>query len=185
MGAVLPQSLKTRLVSELDKRLDIDIDELLESPKLRVKLSPAELDQSLLKLYDAVSAGPGGDILRVIGGGGSVGLQNFYMRRHAERERWQRMKDGRGFEDLFPKYVDDDSAFEEGRTASQLVRWSLKKNVPRIDDARKKSVKEKRKTNHPSMCFQYPSHSATPSRSLQTWTGFRPPARSCKFSLLI
>ena len=48
---VLPKDIQLRLLKELDKRLDLDVDELLESPKLKVKLSPAELDRQLLEFY--------------------------------------------------------------------------------------------------------------------------------------
>eukprot|EP00977_Amphora_coffeiformis_P012775 scaffold3231_cov184-Amphora_coffeaeformis.AAC.1 len=54
----LPQSVKERLAQDLEKRLDIDIDEIIESPKLRVKISPAVLDKQLLELYNRVTSGP-------------------------------------------------------------------------------------------------------------------------------
>ena len=73
---VLPKPLQQRLTAELDKRLDVDLDELLSSPKLRVKLSPAKLDKLLLELYDSVVQGPSGDVFRVIGGGSNVGRQS-------------------------------------------------------------------------------------------------------------
>ena len=108
LSQVLPKSIRDRLVTELDKRLEIDIDQFLDSPKLRLKLSPAELDKSLLELYDTVSESPGGDILRLIGGGGVVALQNLYMRRRSERERWRKIKEGATFSplDIFPSYVE-------------------------------------------------------------------------------
>merc|ERR1712085_199584 len=46
---VLPKELQQRLITELDKRLDVDLDELLSSPKLRVNISPAKLDKRLLE----------------------------------------------------------------------------------------------------------------------------------------
>ena len=80
---VLPKDLQQRLIAELDKRLDVDLDELLDSPKLRVKLSPAKLDNLLLDLYDNVTSGPRGDVFRVIGGGASVGRQHQYLKQQA------------------------------------------------------------------------------------------------------
>ena len=66
---MLPTELQRRLVSELDKRLEFDIDVMLESPKLRLKLSPAELDRQLLDLFNKASQGPGGDVVRVLEAG--------------------------------------------------------------------------------------------------------------------
>ena len=71
------------MVKELDKRLDLDVDELLASPKLKVQLSPAELDRKLLEFYNSVTEGPGGDVLRMIGGGANVGRQTYYMKQQA------------------------------------------------------------------------------------------------------
>jgi hypothetical protein len=76
-------------VADLEKRLDIDLDTMLESPKLRLKLSPAELDKQLLEFYNVVTKGPGGDVLRVIGGGGEdVGKQNAYLERQAKKKKF-------------------------------------------------------------------------------------------------
>ena len=47
-------------MTELNKKLDLDIDDILESPKLRLNLSPAELDNQLLDLYKWVADGPRG-----------------------------------------------------------------------------------------------------------------------------
>jgi len=194
---VLPKKLKDRLVAELNKRLDLDLDELLSSPKLRLKLSPAELDKSLLELYDTLSESPGGDILRVIGGGGSIGLQNYYMRRRAERERWQKLRDGIA-PDIFPVFQDEEGAEDKDKSASQLVRRLLMKNIPKeIGDGNriyfnsKSSSKEEENRNTPSMCY---ASRKTQTAGLSTWTGLRPshslhhmPARrGCtKFSILI
>jgi hypothetical protein len=126
---VLPTQLRDRLVADLDKRLDLDIDELLDSPKLRLQLSPAELDKSLLELYDTVSKSPGGDLLRVICGGGPIGLQNLYIRRQTQKNLYQQGV----FAEFFPSPLDDDSEREDPakRTAAQRIRWALRKNVPR------------------------------------------------------
>jgi hypothetical protein len=186
--------MRDLLVAELDKRLELDIDEFLDSPKLRLKLSPAELDKSLLEFYDTVSESPGGDILRVICGGGSIGLQNLYMRRHAERERWRRMKEGTLF-DIFPPFVEDDGAEEKDATVTQLIRRSLRRNLPKLGGQSSFRVKatemsSDKKHNTPSMCFGLGS---SPS-GLRTWSGLRPtetlqrmPSRrsSNMFSILI
>lgn len=115
-------------MADLDKRLDLDIDELLESPKLRLQLSPAELDKSLLELYDTVSKSPGGDLLRVICGGGQIGLQNLYMRRRTQKNVYQQGV----FAEFFPSPLEDDSDRDDPtrRTPVQRIRWALRKNAP-------------------------------------------------------
>mmetsp|Transcript_47371 Transcript_47371/g.57358 ORF Transcript_47371/g.57358 Transcript_47371/m.57358 type:complete len:393 (-) Transcript_47371:183-1361(-) len=85
---VLPAPVTNALVSELDKRLDLDLDQLLTSPKLRFKLSPAELDETLLDIYNKVSESPSGDVLRVIGGGTDVGWQKRYL----WRQKWSKRR---------------------------------------------------------------------------------------------
>lgn len=57
------------MVSELNKRLDLDLDDILGSPKVRLSLSPAELDKQLLDLYEKVTEGPGGEAVRFVFGG--------------------------------------------------------------------------------------------------------------------
>ena len=76
----LPENLRELLKAELDKKLDIDFDELINNPKLQIQLSPAELDANLLALYRQLGKGEFGDLLRVIGGGGGVGRQTIYMK---------------------------------------------------------------------------------------------------------
>jgi hypothetical protein len=136
---VLPKPIGDRLVAELDKRLDLDIDDVLDTPKLRIKLSPAELDKQLLELYDTLSESPGGDVLRILGGGGQIGLQNLYLKRNAERGRWRKLREklnGPGgyknqtiMMSLIPSFAVDDVTTEEfQRTAAQWVRYSLRKN---------------------------------------------------------
>lgn len=124
---VLPRSLKERLATDLEKRLDYDIDEILESPKLRLKVSPAELDKQLLELYDQISAGPGGDILRLIGGGGQVGMQNMYMRRLAQKQK----KRTGTLPDPVPFYLmDTESGEDNPRTPVAGIRRALRRNLP-------------------------------------------------------
>lgn len=115
------------MLSELDKRLDVDIDEILENPKLRIQLSPAELDKQLLDFYTKVAKGQSGDVFRVIGGGANVGRQNLYMKQQA------RKKSQKGL-DLFslPAFVDlDDDA--QPRTTTQWVKLALNRRKPKYD----------------------------------------------------
>lgn len=120
---VLPNRVKQSLVNELDKRLDLDIDVILQSPKLRLELSPAELDKKLLELYNNVADGPSGDVLRIIGGGNDVALQDLYVRRKRNSSK------------SHPSFLG--SAIGESkkneRTASQWVNSVLKRNLPKAD----------------------------------------------------
>ena len=160
-----------------------------------MKLSPAELDKSLLELYDTVSESPGGDMLRLIGGGGAVALQNLYMRRHAERERWRKLKDGVAFSalDIFPTYVDDDGNEADeiyDGTPTQLIRQSLGRNLPRITPRAKSKITVTKSDVTPKMCCLVPANSrVTSSFAIGEWNGFRPVKnsfRACnKFSILI
>lgn len=112
---VLPRELQQRLITELDKRLDVDLDELLSSPKLRVKLSPAKLDKLLLELYDSVTEGPSGDVFRVIGGGANVGMQNLYLKQQQSKMAKT------GCPEEFPDYPED-------LTPTGLVKRALSRN---------------------------------------------------------
>jgi hypothetical protein len=116
---VLPKDLQLKLISELDKRLDVDLDELLNSPKLRVKLSPAKLDKLLLELYDGVTKGPGGDVFRVIGGGANVGRQALYIKQQQSGKR-----------PIYPgkQPLEDFASFPDGPTS--LAKRALKRNPP-------------------------------------------------------
>ena len=184
-------------MTELDKRLEIDIDQFLDSPKLRLKLSPAELDKSLLELYDTVSESPGGDILRLIGGGGAIALQNLYMRRRSERERWRKIKEGTTFSplDIFPSYVEDDGSMDSeinDGTPTQLIRQSLRRNLPRITPRVKPKMKaaEVKSDTTPTMCITTKSSTTRlSSHMIPEWNGLRPVpkqlSRPSKFSILI
>jgi hypothetical protein len=123
---VLPASIKERLREDLEKRLDFDIDEILESPKLRLKISPAELDKQLLELYDQLTRGPGGDVLRLIGGGGQVGMQNLYMRRLAQKRRKRTGK----IPDPVPFYLAESESADSPRTLVGGIRRVLRRNLP-------------------------------------------------------
>ena len=184
-------------MTELDKRLEIDIDQFLDSPKLRLKLSPAELDKSLLELYDTVSESPGGDILRLIGGGGAIALQNLYMRRRSERERWRKIKEGTTFSplDIFPSYVEDDGSMDSeinDGTPTQLIRQSLRRNLPRITPRVKPKTKaaEIKSDTTPTMCITTTSsRTRLSAHMIPEWNGLRPVpkqlSRPSKFSILI
>jgi hypothetical protein len=135
------------LVNELDKRLDLDIDRIIESPKLRLQLSPAELDQRLLKLYKSVAEGPTGDVLRIIGGGQEVALQDFYIKSRAARKA---AKDPQTLEKLRfgPFQARGDDSDDARRTASQWVNLVLRRNLPKNEvffthDLQKKKDKAK------------------------------------------
>lgn len=141
-------ALRDRLVSELDKKLDWEIGEILESPKLRLNLSPAEVDKSLLDLYTRAAEGTGGDILRTIGGGGPVALQHLYMRRQTMREFRRRRRSGRRYIDpidFFPsllRQLDDQPIPEDERkrTTRQWVRWALLQNIPKTGNVPRSMV---------------------------------------------
>eukprot|EP00980_Cylindrotheca_fusiformis_P009374 scaffold2047_cov129-Cylindrotheca_fusiformis.AAC.53 len=124
---VLPAGVKERLISELEKRLDLDIDDILESPKLRLQLSPGELDKQLLELYNNIANGPSGDVLRVIGGGKEIAFQDLYIKRRAQKERKNQsgIAPGLSFGPFDPLEGEGDGSL----TASQWVRQALTKNL--------------------------------------------------------
>ena len=114
-------------MKELDKRLDLDIDKLLSSPTLEVKLSPAALDKQCIELYENVAKGPSGDVLRVIGGGQEVAMQHRYMKRQALKK----LQADRARNITTPFFFDTNSKAEKGGSASQQVRWTMRRNLPR------------------------------------------------------
>ena len=123
--SVLPIPLKRRLMTELNKKLDLDIDSILESPKLRLNLSPAELDKQLLDLYKWVADGPSGDVLRIIGGGQDVAFQDLYIKRQARK---QRLKNPNRQNNLSFGAFDVDVE-TESRTPSEGINQALKRNL--------------------------------------------------------
>ena len=125
---MLPQRTKEQLIAELDKRLNVDLDDLLSSPKLRVKLSPAKLDKLLLELYDGVIQGESGDIFRVIGGGANVGRQNRYVKQQTRLAKNQMKQDLAA--DIAPHAL----------TPTSLVKRALRRNLPREDRAPKMAL---------------------------------------------
>jgi hypothetical protein len=154
------------------------LDELLSSPKLRLRLSPAELDKTLLELYDTISESPGGDILRVIGGAGSIGLQNFYMRRHAERKRWQEIREGIAPE-LFPSFTIDEEKNEDAtRSATDLVRRVLERHLPTpgtTSALRQGSEPLDQRRSTPKMCS---SRGSSNSGNLMAWNSLTSPKKA-------
>jgi hypothetical protein len=179
---VLPKDLQLRLIAELDKRLDVNLDELLDSPKLRVKLSPAKLDKLLLDLYDSVTKGPSGDVLRVIGGGANVGRQAQYIK---QQQKMANMQD-QGNSPIF-----DFSSFAnnsvEASTPSGLVRRALKRNFPQ-KQANRVSPKDKNEREVPKMSLLIRESRLDSSWSVRTihqgsFTRSLPPRH--KFSPLI
>ena len=194
---VLPKELQQRLMTELDKRLDVDLDELLSSPKLRVKLSPAKLDKLLLELYDGVIQGSSGDVFRVIGGGSTVGRQNLYVKQKEQQLKEAEMQQ---YEGKSPPLAEDHVATLVGggdaSTPTSLVKRALKRNLPqnKWTNSLSKSAdvghpKEEKKREVPKMSLLTRStqsnHSSRMVRPVR-YGGFTPkiPPRT-KFSSLI
>lgn len=189
--AVLPTRLKERLANELGKRLDLDFEKILDSPKLQLQLSPAELDKRLLELYEGVAGGPGGDLLRVIVGGNDVAFQTLYIKRNAARKRGKDASRSVAFGPF-----DGDDRDDNARTASQWVQRTLKRNLPRKNipisspdpsgSSTQQAEKDKTKMN---MCLPASFRPGGRFASVPS-TGrnhFCPPIRSStsKFTLLI
>lgn len=130
---VLPKELQHRLITELDKRLDVDLDELLSSPKLRVKLSPAKLDKLLLELYDSVVEGPRGDVFRVIGGGATVGRQNLYIKQQQKSKLTAESQHGEKLPGMVVDVKTENSSHDATgvvSTPTSLVKRALQRNLP-------------------------------------------------------
>lgn len=180
-ASVLPKPLRDYVVAELDKRLDLDIDEIIESPKLEVRLSPAELDKQLLELYNKISESPGGDVFRLIGGGQEIGLQNLYIKRQAKKYRGRDGSQVFPFQPPFP-FVFDDTESSIG-TVSQRIKLAMQRNIPaRIDSKSTKTTSDTSKKQQDSSKMTMsletvPSRVATKASLL--------PQRSSSFSLLI
>lgn len=147
---MLPENLKTRLTAELYKRLDVNLDEFFLSPKLRLKLSPAELDKALLELYDNISESPTGDVLRVIGGGGQIGLQNWYLQNESRKRKPNR-----------PLNLEDRYELRGDEAASKWVRKALNRNIRDKTSVETTGSGEKDPTA-PRMCLARPSSSIRP-----------------------
>lgn len=180
------------MITELDKRLDLDLDEILESPKLRLQLSPAELDKQLLDLYTKVSESPSGDVFRVIGGGANVGRQNLYMKQQARKQAKNDL-------DLFtlPVFAGLEDMDDRERTTTQWVKLALNRTLPKKSPSfakRQESslrVKNRDSTKMSLACPSFarkvlcePLHAAKTVRLGPTPAMMRPP-RSTTLSLLI
>ena len=161
---MLPDRVKDRLISELDKRLDLDIDRILESPKMRLQLSPAELDRQLLELYKKVTEGPSGDVFRIIGGGQEVAMQSLYIKNRAIGKGG---KDPQNFKSLKfgPFAALGDDSDEEKRTASQWVNLVLRRNLPKneVPIPRKQDKGEKKRKSGMSMSIPASPYSSSRS----------------------
>lgn len=187
---VLPPKLKEQLTAELGKRLDLDIDKILESPKLQLQLSPAELDKRLLELYEGVAEGPSGDLLRVIGGGQDVAFQNLYIKRRARRERQKSFSHSMG--ESFGSFETDEFDGNQ-RSASQRVRRALRRNMlknsSRTDEDDTKSQQGPDEQKSKLNMSRGTRFGFAPSRMVSTAkrNHFCPPRRSStfKFTLLI
>ena len=135
---VLPKDIQQRLLKELDRRLDLDVDELLGSPKLKVKLSPAELDRRLLDFYNNLYQSPGSDVLRVIGGGSNVGRQNYYLKQQALKRRQDAIRkrrdavraggDQHPLGTRVPQFLEDVGTGEE-QIATRWIKRTLQRNL--------------------------------------------------------
>lgn len=124
---VLPPDLQNRMLTELDKRLDLDLDELLSSPKLRLQLSPAELDKRLLDLYKVVSENPGADLLRTVMGGANVGRQSLYLKQQAQKAKIRsRLENGE--KPVLPQFLEDVGLGGDG-TATKWIKRTLRRNL--------------------------------------------------------
>jgi hypothetical protein len=187
------------MIAELEKRLDLDIDDILESPKLRLQLSPAELDKQLLDLYNKVSQSQGGDVIRVLGGGTNVGMQNLYMKRQARKQAQQISHEDVDFDWplLLPGFAEIDDVEEKERTTTQWVKLALRRSLPAAKNTsflqRERKAPALRAKNQDStkMCIGFPSSFRSiypPWTAMKTIrlgsTPMKPPL-STKSSLLI
>ncbi len=196
MPTVLPNRVKQRLASELEKRLDLDIEKILESPKLELQLSPAELDKRLLDLYEAITEGPGGDLLRVIVGGNDVAFQTLYIKRNEARKRRQNAIGPRSV--VFGPFDGNDKE-DSAQTASQWVKRALRRNLPKKSipvsnsspDKRQSSSKYQPEEDRPKlkMCLSADLGHVGQIKAISSSVGnrFCPPCRSSlsKYKILI
>lgn len=124
---VLPEDLQKRMLSELDKRLEVDVDSLLASPKLKLQLSPAELDKQLLDLYNAFAENPSADMVRTVLGGANVGRQGHYLKEQARKQKnLVRLESGE--KNALPQFLDD-VGVGEYRSATSWIKKTLRRNL--------------------------------------------------------
>lgn len=176
------------MVKELDKRLDLDIDKLLTSPTLEVKLSPAALDKQCIELYEYIAAGPSGDVLRIIGGGQEVAMQHRYMKRQALKQ----LQADRARNVTTPFFFNMNNTAEKEGTASQQVRWTMRRNLPRNStgalpthfslpqnsDSKQKTTTQKEENNMRMSIIQPSQKSSYLQSSSSSWGGVAVPAPS-------
>lgn len=153
------------------------------------------MDQRLLELYNSFSEGPTGDVLRIIGGGQEVALQDFYIKNRAARNA---AKDPQASEKLRfgPFQTRGDDSDDAKRTASQWVNLVLRRNLPKNEVSISHGSQEE-KLDKPKMSMSltttrapYPAVAGWSSKTGLGCTSFvhrsspaRSPIRS--FSLLI
>ena len=125
---VLPGDLQSRMMNELDKRLELDVDELLSSPKLKLQLSPAELDRQLLDLYNSFTDSPSCDIFRLAMGGVSVGRQSYYLKQQALKAKAEARKESGEGKAAVPQFLEDVGVDEYG-TATKWIKRTLRRNL--------------------------------------------------------
>ncbi len=116
------------MLAELDKRLDIDVDELLSSPKLKFQLSPAELDRQLLDLYNAIIDNPGSDIIRTVLGGANVGRQSYYLKQQALKAKRTAKLESSESKAAMPQFLED-VGIGENATATTWIKRTLRRNL--------------------------------------------------------
>lgn len=139
------------MLAELDKRLELDVDELLSSPKLKLQLSPAELDNQLLELYKAVVDNPTSDALRSALGGSKVGRQGYYLKQQALKAKTKaRVENAQNK----PQFLNDAGEGDATKWIKQTLRRNLQSNGNKSflpDKKHMSKTKDSQKNDHPSM----------------------------------
>ena len=125
----------------MDKRLDLDLDEMLNSQTLEIKLSPAELDKQLLELYNSVVQGPRGDVFRVIGGGTDVGKQFLYLQQQAikrKKQEQQQLRHDKAIDVVYDEVEnvttaqsnhDDNHNINQSNLPAERVKRTIQRNL--------------------------------------------------------
>lgn len=148
---VLPPDIQQSMLAELDKRLELDVDELLSSPKLKLQLSPAELDNQLLELYKAVVDNPTSDALRSALGGSKVGRQGYYLKQQALKAKTKaRVENAQNK----PQFLNDAGEGDATKWIKQTLRRNLQSNGNKSflpDKKHMSKTKDSQKNDHPSM----------------------------------
>jgi hypothetical protein len=176
------------MLTELDKRLGLDVDELLASPKLKLQLSPAELDRQLLDLYKTVTDNPSSDFLRTALGGSQVGRQAKYLKQQALKEKARaRMENGQT-KPAFPQFLDDAGDGDATKWIKQTLRRNLQPTQnhstfqPQKKDGSKKTGETKRSSNKKDSPTMMVSLGKTHYHRISTRNSF--PSHQKKFTRL-